>query len=77
MCSRKERKKLLLILKKETSSVFILTRKGNFEVKHLIGGDNTVHLIFNVGRKEMVVFPLGKKLLNATLIVVVLESFGA
>jgi len=36
-----------------------------------------VHLIFNVGRKEMVVFPLGKKLLNATLIVVVLESFGA
>ena len=76
-CSRKERKTLLLILKKETSSIFILTRKGNFEVKHLIDGANTVHLIFNIGRKEMVLFPLGKEFLNATLIVVLLESFGA
>lgn len=77
MCGRKERKTLLLILKKEATSIFILTGKGNFEVKHLIDGTNTVHLIFNTGRKETVLFPLGKELLNATLIVVLLESFGA
>lgn len=66
-----------MILKKETSSVFVLTRKGNFEVKHLIDGANSVHLIFNIGRKEMFLFPPGRELLNATLIVVSLESFGA
>lgn len=72
MCIRKERKTLLLILKNKTSTIFILTRKGNFEVKHLTDGVNAVHLIFNTGRKEMVLFPLGEELLNAMSIVVLL-----
>lgn len=73
MCIRKERKTLLLILKNKASTIFILTRKGNFEVKHLTVGVNAVHLIFNIGRKEMVLFPLGKELLNAMSIVVLLR----
>lgn len=73
MCIRKERKTLLLILKNKTSALFILTRKGNFVVKHLTYGANAVHLIFNIGRKEMVLLPLGKEFLNAMSIVVLLR----
>lgn len=73
MCIRKERKTLLLILKNKTSTIFILTRKDNFEVKHLTDGANVVLLIFNIGRKEMVLFPLRKELLNAMSIIVLLR----
>lgn len=52
-------------------SVFLLTREGNFDVKHLIDSGNTMQLILKMGTKEVFSFSLG----NTSLRVVLLGSF--
>lgn len=68
---RNERKPRLLIVKNKTSTIFILTRKGNFEFKHLTDGANAVHLIFSIERDGFV--PTREERLNAMSIVVLLR----
>ena len=54
-------------------SVFLLTREGNFDVKHLIDSGNTMQLILKMGTKEVFSFSLGKAVLNTSLRVVLLD----
>lgn len=51
-------------------SFFLLTRGGNFDVKHLIDSGDTVQLILKMGTKEVFSFSLGKAVLNTSLRVV-------
>lgn len=48
-------------------SVFLLTREGNFDVKHLIDGGNTMQLILKMGTKAVFPFSPGKAVLNTSL----------
>lgn len=57
-------------------SVSLLTREGNFDVKHLIDSGNTMQLILKMGTKEVFSFSLGKAVLNTSLRVGLPGSFG-
>jgi hypothetical protein len=57
-------------------SVFLLTREGNFDVKHLIDSGNTRQLILKMGTKEVFSLSSGKAVLNTSLRVVLAGSSG-